>query len=637
MIWYICPAVAVVLLAVGVKLYFGKEKSVSRMVPVLLCLFAATYIAYIPPFCATFGVFSGVIGDLVNILGIVAVDGDITQFFEVITEGMGNSLLADGYIGLLALLHIILPAASALTAVTVLFRCFSSAQLFFANKRKRPTFVFSEANERSLLLAKSLRDLKCDVVFAGDGVENVSDDIKNDRGFLVKDENIAELAIPGSKEKDVYFFCISEDEDVALSNALQLIEKYTAEPTECQERVHIFLFSRHADFSVFIDSADKGALDVQCINEYETLIYNLLNDHSMLSRATDHVHVLLHGMSQINVVALRAVAWCGQLAGFPLRISVVGTGIGQQISDLQLNCPGLFTDRYDIRVFDCESEKEVVDAICRECKDANYIIVSEETDNLTMERGILLRRLYYKLDPEFKACPPIFCYIKEPVKCNLIRQLTTAEANPARKMNYDLIPFGSLEEVYTYTRLVDSDLEKLAKNVHLAYEEIFSDGAIDVKQALQRYNIFEVNKRSNRANALHIRYKLNMLGLDYTAEPTQEAVRLEDGYTEEMLEKMSRAEHDRWMAFLETEGWIPAQREDVLAYRESGISRGRHNCPILKMHPYICPYEMLKDLSLELEGKDTTVYDRELITRIPDILGDKWHVSGKKYNIVKML
>lgn len=36
---------------------------------------------------------------------------------------------------------------------------------------------------------------------------------------------------------------------------------------------------------------------------------------------------------------------------------------------------------------------------------------------------------------------------------------------------------------------------------------------------------------------------------------------------------------------------------------------------------------------MELEGKDTTVYDEELILRIPDILGDKWNVAGKKYKI----
>jgi hypothetical protein len=203
-------------------------------------------------------------------------------------------------------------------------------------------------------------------------------------------------------------------------------------------------------------------------------------------------------------------------------------------------------------------------------------------------------------------------------------------------MSYDLIAFGCINEVYSCENLLNSDLENLSKNVHLAYEEIFSDGPIDVKEALKRYNLFEVNKRSNRANALHIRYKLRLLGLDYVESDGEVGEELKNYYTKETLDLLSRAEHDRWMAFLESEGWTQSTKEDVYAYRQSGISKGRHNCPLLKKHPYICEYDALKELSIDLEGKDTTVYDEQLILRIPDILGNKWNISKKQYKIVKL-
>lgn len=635
MSWPVCALLAVVMIAFGVRVFLSKKNNLSRSVFVLGCLFVATYIAYIPPFLSTYGMLPGLVGNLVHVLRVITLDADITQFYDTITAGIQNGVLIKVYIAILGVVHVALPAISALTAVTVLFRFFSSVQLYSANKRNRPMFVFSEVNERSLHLAKSLEQVHCDIVFANSAA-GASSEIKSKHGVIFKEEGILELGIQSKKKKNIYFFCISEDEDLSLSHTLQLIEKFAAIPEAQQEYIHIYNFSKHQDFAVFVDSADKKLLDVQCINEYEMQIYNLLDKYPLMKVAKSGIHVLLHGLSPINVVALRAIAWCGQLSGFSLRVSAVGINIQEQIEDLKLKTPGLFTQRYDIRFYDCKHEKEIVDTITRECADANYIIVSEETDNLTMERGILLRRLFYKLDPQFVACPQIFCYINEPAKHHLVKQLATAEANPKRKMNYTLVPFGCLDEIYTYEFLVDSRLEKLAKNVHLAYEEIFSDGDIDVKEALKRYNIFEVNKRSNRANALHIRYKLNMLGLDYTDAQDAEAVHLEDYFTGEMLDRMAYSEHDRWMAFLETEGWIPATREEVLTYRESGISKGRHNCPILKMHPYICEYEKLKDLSLELEGKDTTVYDAELIVRIPDILGDKWHVSGKEYKIIKL-
>ena len=636
MIWIICTIISAIMIVLSIRAYLNKSNGSLRVIAVLGCLFAATYIIYLPALLSSYGLLSGLIGNLIHVLQVVTLDADIMEYYDVISSGIGNIVLAKLYMVLQGVLHVALPTVSALTAVTVLFRCFSSMQLFFASKRKKPLFIFSEINERSLQLAKSLCGIKCDIVFANSTTDSLNNENETGLDFIFKEESISELNVKQKKGKDIYYFCISDDEDASLSYALQLIEKHSNLKDADQKHIHIFQFAKSDDFSVFIDSANKGMLDIQCINEYEMLLYNLLNRYPLFKFAKSEIHVLLHGLSQINITALKAIAWCGQLGGYSLKISVVGTNISSQIEELKLTVPGLFTERYNIIFYDCSSEKEIVDTISQKCLDTNYVIVSEATDNETMKQGIILRRLFYKSSKTFDACPPIFCYIKEPSKFNIVKNLSTAESNPKRKMSYDLTPFGSLEEVYTYKNLVDSDLEKLAKNVHLAYEEIFSDNPIDVPEALKRYNIFEVNKRSNRANALHIRYKLNLLGLDYTDTYDKESVDMSDYYTEQYLEILSMSEHDRWMAFLETEGWEPSTKEEVYSYRESGISKGRHNCPILKKHPYICEYEKLKDLSLDLEGKDTTVYDKELILRIPDILGDKWNVAGKKYQITKL-
>lgn len=635
MIWNICGIISVLLIALGLKSYFGKKTDSLRVVFLLVALYLATFIAYLPHYYTRYSFLMGMIGNFIHLLQVITIDTNVTDLYDEIIAGIGNPVISNIYVLLLGALHLALPTMSALTAVTILFRCFSSMQLFFANHRKRPTYVFSEMNERSLHLAKSLAQTKCDIIFTNCNADSLSSENEGMRGFIFKEESISELDIQCRKNKDVHFFCISDDEDLSLSLCLQLIEKYAAEKESVQPHLHIYEFTKHEDFSVFIDSANKGALDIQCINEYEILVYSLLDTYPLTHYAKSKIHVLLYGLSEINIVALKAIAWCGQLSGFSVKISVVGIDIENQVSDLKLIVPGLFTDRYPIDFYSCHNRKEVVDTISQNCADANYIIASSASDNATMQESLELRRLFYKLDPEFKNCPPIFCYIQDPSKFNITKNLATAESNPKRKVSYDLIPFGSLEDVYTYEKLVNSDLELLAKNIHLAYEEIFSDGEINVEEALKRYSIFEVNKRSNRANALHIRYKLNLLGLDYTAEDTAQAVTLKDYYTQEVLEQLSISEHDRWMAFLETEGWIPSSKEDVLSYRNSGISRGRHNCPVLKMHPYICEYEKLEALSLELEGKDTRVYDTELIVRIPDILGDKWNHAKKKFKIIK--
>ena len=59
---------------------------------------------------------------------------------------------------------------------------------------------------------------------------------------------------------------------------------------------------------------------------------------------------------------------------------------------------------------------------------------------------------------------------------------------------------------------MDSELEKIAIQIHLSYDP--------EDKNLQRYNLREYNKRSSRASALHIKYKLYSI--------------LEDKYTNNM-------------------------------------------------------------------------------------------------------
>ncbi len=636
MIWLICVIVSVLMIALSVRTFLEKRNGSLRIIFILTLLFAATYIVYLPIYLTEFDPLSGIVGNFIRVLQVITIDADIMDFYYVIESAIGNFLYIRLYMILLCLLHIVMPMVSALTAITVIFKCFSSMQLMFANNCKRPLFVFSEINERSLNLARSLEEIKCDIVFANCSEDSLNNNNSSKNRYIFKEEGIFDLSIKSKKNKNIYFFCVSDNEDLSLSQTLQLIEKYSKCKENIQRNFHIYHFSKHRDFSVYIDSADKGWLDVQCVNEYEILVYNLLNKYPLFRNAKTDIHVLIHGLSDLNVIALKTIAWCGQLAGYSLKISVVGIDIQMQIENLKLNAPGLFSDRYNIDIYNCTSEEDVINTIKQHCQNANYIIVGGQTDNDTMDCGIILRRLFYRINKQYDYCPPIFCYIKEPSKFNITKNLATAESNKSRKMSYNLTPFGSLDEIYTYKNLVDSDLEKLAKNVHLAYEEIFSGSEMNVEEALERYNVFEVNKRSNRANALHIRYKLNLLGLDYTEDQDVESVDMKNYYTKEHLEQLSVSEHDRWMAFLETEGWESATKENVYSYRESGISKGRHNCPILKLHPYICEYKSLKELSMDLEGKDTTIYDTELILKIPDILGDKWNVMGKKYKIIKI-
>ena len=144
MIWIICAVLAVLALALSVSVFFTRRNGSLDMLYILLGLFIATFSVYFPVFFISYGFLSGIIGNLIHVLQVITIDADFLQFYEAIKEGCANGFLFTVYVILMGIVHVLMPAVSAVSAVTVLFRCFSSVQLIFATSRRKPMFVFSE-------------------------------------------------------------------------------------------------------------------------------------------------------------------------------------------------------------------------------------------------------------------------------------------------------------------------------------------------------------------------------------------------------------------------------------------------------------------------------------------------------------
>lgn len=638
MIWAICFLIAVLIAAVVIKIVFDKNLGRTRIIFVMLGCLAIAYILYIPPFFRQYDFTAALLGCFINAMQVISLDADYLFFYDLIAGELGVGVFANLYFTFLAAMHLILPAVSAMTAVTVIMRCLTQMQIGLLKKNKKPLYVFSQINYKSILLARDIysHSKRCDILFLDDPDDSDYTDLQQELHCIILNETV-ETVHPDTRRRKVHYYCISEDQEQNLTAALSILSRLEKAERNVQENNHIFLFSSDPTAEMLIDSLQKGSVNISLIDERRTDAYNLLERYPLFRYANGKdIHVLLCGFSDEGEAFLRAAAWCGQVAGYRLRFSVVGKDMEDAAADFQANYPGLFGERYQLNFFSYSNELDYQRILREHCADAAYVVVSCDSEQETIERAVGLRRFLYRADSQFRYAPPIFAYIENAEKAAAVAALTTAEARVDRRMSYGITPYGMANELYTYKNITDSDLELLSKNVHLVYEDIFSEDGIDVASALERYNLFEVNKSSNRANALHIRYKLAMLGLDYTDDPDAVEVELADYLNAETLEKLTVAEHDRWMAFLESEGWVESTIEEVNAYQASGISKGRHNCPLLKLHPYICPFEELQGRSDRLGLPDSTVYDRDLITRIPDILHDKWGVSGKRYKIIKL-
>lgn len=637
MIWYICFFLSVVIAGLILKILFDRDLGGMRILYVMLGCVAIAYILYIPPFFEQYDFTAAVFGCFINVMQMISLDADYLFFYDLIASEWGGGLFCNLYFTFLAALHFLLPVVSAMTAVTLVLRCLARIQIGMLKRRRRPLYVFSQFHYKSMLLAKDIyrHEKKCDILFLDSREKSELADLQRDLHCIVLNEKIENIKAD-SRHRRVHYYCISDDQEENLTAALAILGHLKDEEREIQQNNYIFLFSSDQTAELLLDSIPKGLVNINLIDESRSIAYHLLEKYPLPRYVVNkRIHVLICGFSRVGGAFLKAAVWCGQLAGYSLAFSVIGKDIETSADNFRASYPGLFSGRYQIEFLNWKSELEFQDILCARCADANYIVVACDSERETVEKSIYLRRFFYRSDARFKNVPPIFSYVENGEKAEAVAAMATAEARPERRMPYHIVPFGMAAELYSFQNITESDLEKLSKGVHLVYEDIFSEDGINVAAALERYNLFEVNKSSNRANALHIRYKLAMLGLDYTDDPEAEEIDLTEYLTREALDRLTVAEHDRWMAFLESEGWTGASIEEVNAYKEAGVSKGRHNCPLLKMHPYICGFDELKDRSDRLGLPDSTVYDRELIARIPDILHDKWNVSGKKYKIVE--
>jgi hypothetical protein len=165
-IWVVCVTVSVLLLVLGAISCFHKKNSSLWLVRLLLLLFAATFAAYLPFSLSEYGLPAALIGNFVNVFHIIVIDSDFMQIYPILISNINNEICVNLYVTLLGILNVSMPAVSALTAVSVFQYYISYIRLSFANKHHKKLFVFSEFNARSFELAKSLKDMNCDIVFA---------------------------------------------------------------------------------------------------------------------------------------------------------------------------------------------------------------------------------------------------------------------------------------------------------------------------------------------------------------------------------------------------------------------------------------------------------------------------------------
>lgn len=231
------------------------------------------------------------------------------------------------------------------------------------------THVFSELNEKSLALAKSIDDAynkkaqgkknkyrfwkKALIVFT-----DVT--LKDDEANLELLEEAKEIgAILFTKDlesikyrnrylsiRKVNFYLISDDEEEKIRHAESVIAEY-----KYIKHTKLFLFSNSIESKSFLDSYSKKdkagmCLEVVRVNDIRALIYHTLNDNGIklfenandLSDGTREISAVVVGLGQYGMEMLKALLWYSQLPGYRVKITAFDDR-EEVISIFKANCP----------------------------------------------------------------------------------------------------------------------------------------------------------------------------------------------------------------------------------------------------------------------------------------------------------
>ena len=365
-------------------------------------------------------------------------------------------------------------------------------------------------------------------------------------------------------------------------------------------------------------------LKIRFIDEIALFCNNLLYEHPLYNLPDNRkdISVMIVGCGKLGMRMLKTVVWNGQIEGYTLKICVYDKNAKEEQQKLYHQCPEL--DQYNINFIDVDIESADFDKKIADSLDATFVCVATGSDDLNISTAENLYRIFRR--QTFGYTPPIFTRVRKIVK--------SENYNKKDSYLYDrnIHLFGTTESIYSNNTLFNSKLEKLALAIHLCYSSALSKSydSYEFKQALHTFCCSEYNRRSSMATALHISSKLVSCGIMSNTQnhPTDDDLnKFENNLDGEMLEVLIKNEHDRWNAFVRSEGYVCADVNTVCKYATENNS---HKDEISKLHPCILGWDELSEFQKEydeilaknygLKEQNFKDYDKDIIKKIPEIV-----------------
>ena len=445
-------------------------------------------------------------------------------------------------------LDLLAPISGGLALFSALAAFFPKIRLRISAFKKQ--YYFSELNERSLALAKSIVNTEGSffhrpvLVFTDTYTDE--DDEKSSElyaaakklGAICINDDLVYLDIRSYKGKEIFLM-----DDVEGDNIKTLSElSYPANAAMLRNAL-IYIFYQDDSYALIekkICDSFSGNADAPIITrvkEYENLILDLLEKKPLVgplvknykdgktAEYTDknEYNLTIIGSGIIGMQMLLSSSWCGQFYGYKLNINVVSeTEKGKFIDSLNGICPEFIAstqkDNPILKIYKDETPEEkaerepyfrlrygeydfnnisTADIECESISDqeekpfnileSDYFVIALGSDELNMASAEKLERRLSVV--QINPDKPEISSKNRVIAFAVYNQsFCNILKNNNNEFNIDVFPFASIEETYSYQNITMANNDSKAKIVDGTYQKNrFSREEVKQKHGIRRY------------------------------------------------------------------------------------------------------------------------------------------------------
>lgn len=424
----------------------------------------------------------------------------------------------------------------------------------------------------------------------------------------------------------------TEDGSVNSSDALSLIKIYLIDEAK---RSADYLFAKYPHFYPLTfersTNSKNKTIHLVIVSDNPDQRYSkwlIKEGFWTLPRYNREIHTKITLISpHASEICYSIASECPGLADFSTND---GKTIDQLDDDHKINIPDIpFTEiSYKSTSFSDRSIWEEIKKVCSS-DDYLYFVIDSFSDLEGIKLGTRIRELVIRktvysgrIHSYSKKDYIIAVHCINPDYAGLSQDLIVPKEKEYSNQwfnDYNLLTFGSLDELYSWKQLNGGVLEELSQCFHLQYSGS-GYSKKECKQHLASYFRRLYNRDSSFSAAVSLPYRLFEAGVTpdpwfiqnpdswWSREIRKELAKkyneklfpkaLGGRPDEKLRERLAKYEHMRWCCYQLTRGWLPVKAENVVQYISAGVKR--HVLQIAKLHPCICSWKELEYLHIVL-------------------------------------